>query len=355
VFTTRADTLYGATYVVLAPEHPVVGELFSVASNKDEVEAYIEQARKKTLLQRQEEEKEKTGVQLKGVAAVNPASGEELPVYIADYVLMGYGTGAIMAVPAHDERDFEFAKKFGLPVKQVIDAVAGDVVLPYTGDGVLINSKEMDGMSSGEAKRRIAEKTGGELKTMYRLRDWVFSRQRYWGEPIPIIHCDKCGAVAVPDEELPVVLPEVENYKPTGTGESPLAVIDEWVNTKCPKCGGEGKRETNTMPQWAGSSWYYLRYIDPTFKSALVDSEKEKGWMPVDMYVGGAEHATRHLIYARFWHRFLYEQGVVSTQEPFLQLQNVGLIMGEDGRKKSKRWGNVVNPDDVVARYGADT
>ncbi len=505
VFTTRPDTLFGATYCVLAPEHELVDELKGQIENWDEVEKYRDEVAKKTEIERTAEGKEKTGVELKGVKAINPANNEELPIFIADYVLAHYGTGAIMAVPAHDERDFEFAKKFGLEIKQVIipcaddsknppqngleeveretvivylkDAETGkyallnwhgtlegittgimggiengqtseeavlseieeesgitgvtitkklnwitsarycashknqnryaiahtylaevkniksqvevsdkekslhtlvwvdenevsDLLTPdhqkfiwkqiqkttyLDGDGRLVNSGKFDGMDSEEAKKAITEFVGGQMKTTYKLRDWVFSRQRYWGEPIPIIHCEKCGAVPVFEKNLPVILPEVESYEPTGTGESPLAGISEWVNTKCPKCGGAGKRETNTMPQWAGSSWYYLKYIDSKNDEVLVDKEKEKYWSPVDVYVGGAEHATRHLIYARFWHKFLYDIGAVNYKEPFERLQHVGLINAEDGRKMSKRWGNVVNPDDIVETFGADT
>jgi len=358
VFTTRPDTLFGATYCVLAPEHELVAELLeneeSGIKNKEEVKKYIEEVSKKTEIERTAEGKEKTGVELKGIKAINPANNEEIPVFIADYVLAHYGTGAIMAVPAHDERDYEFTKKFKLPVKEVISG--GDIKKEaYIGAGILVSSGQFDGMESGEAKRAITKFVGGEMKTTYKLRDWVFSRQRYWGEPIPLIHCEKCGVVPVPEEELPIVLPDVESYEPTGTGESPLANIAEWVNTKCPKCGGAGKRETNTMPQWAGSSWYYLRYIDPHNDVQLVEKQKEKYWSPVDVYVGGAEHATRHLIYARFWHKFLYDNGVVSHSEPFTRLHHVGLINAEDGRKMSKRWGNVINPDDIVETYGADT
>lgn len=358
VFTTRADTLFGATYLVLAPEHTVVHGLLTwgLAKNADEITVYVDETMHKTDLMRQEEAKEKTGVELKGVAAVNPATGEEISVWVADYVLMSYGTGAIMAVPAHDKRDFAFAQKFALPVRRVIQSTAGvEDELPYVGYGVLVDSKEFTGMSSEQAKYAITTKVNGGVTTMYKLRDWVFSRQRYWGEPIPIIHCKNCGTVPVPEEDLPVVLPEVEYYEPTGTGESPLAAIETWVNVKCPACGGPGRRETNTMPQWAGSSWYYLRYIDSKNDRHLINPDKERYWMPVDMYAGGAEHATRHLIYARFWHKFLCDIGVVTTTEPFRQLQNVGLVSGEDGRKMSKRWGNVISPDDVIRRFGADT
>ncbi|HTK33301.1 MAG TPA: alpha/beta fold hydrolase [Candidatus Paceibacterota bacterium] len=503
VFTTRPDTIYGVTYIVLAPEHPWVSELLPQLENKSEIEAYIAQAKLATEIERTDAKKEKTGVELKGIKATNPANGEEVPVWIADYVLADYGTGVVMAVPAHDERDFAFAKKFGLPVKTVIEplvirdqgldaikkdlpfserravvciikhwseekylmsfykkngwkgfivgglegdetaALAGareiqeetgyssavfvkdigkvhsqfyhevkkvnrfahfevayfelknsdcqdtseeekqlhdvvwlspreveeainreDIRLAwdffkkgpcFSGDGFLINSEKFTGKHSDSIRKDITLSVGGQWVNKYKLRDWVFSRQRYWGEPIPLIHCKKCGVVPVPEKDLPVKLPKVKSYEPTGTGESPLADIHKWVNVKCPKCKSPAKRETNTMPQWAGSSWYYLRYMDPKNKNALVDPKKEKYWAPVDMYVGGAEHATRHLIYARFWHKFLYDIGTVSTTEPFMKLQHVGLIMGEDGRKMSKRFGNVVNPDDIIKAYGADT
>ncbi len=508
VFTTRPDTLFGATYMVLAPEHQLMQELKDQIENWEEVEKYTQESQRKTEIERTAEGKEKSGVELKGVTVINPANNEKIPIFIADYVLTDYGTGAIMAVPAHDERDFEFAKKYNLPIKEVIaptfksmgkDAVRSDkpmterrtvdVIIKhwdkdkffvldwnksgndwysfviggiekgeyleeaalreakeetgyknmkavkriggeihsyfyaahkgvnrapvkrnciyielldgewenpaekhiknhdgvwikrsevadkinfpelkeywnifngrseelFIGVGELINSGKFDGMDSEEAKKAITEFVGGEMTTSYKLRDWVFSRQRYWGEPIPLIHCEKCGVVPVPEKELPLELPEVESYEPTGTGESPLATIEEWVNTTCLKCSGPAKRETNTMPQWAGSSWYYLRYIDPKNNNVLVDKEKEKYWSPVDFYVGGAEHATRHLIYARFWYKFLYDIGVVNYDEPFKKLQTVGLIMAEDGRKMSKRWGNVINPDDVIEKFGADT
>ncbi|MEN8252488.1 MAG: leucine--tRNA ligase [Patescibacteria group bacterium] len=354
VFTTRPDTLFGATYMVLAPEHALIEKLESQIGNIGDVVEYQKEAGKKTEIERTAEGKEKTGVSLDGVMAINPVNNEEIPVYIADYVLTDYGTGAIMAVPAHDERDWEFAKKYNLPIVEVISGGNVDETA-YTGDGKLVNSGEFDGVNMEEAKGKITEFAGGEMTTSYKLRDWVFSRQRYWGEPMPLIHCEKCGVVTVPEDELPLVLPEVESYEPTGTGESPLADVEEWVNTKCPECSAPAKRETNTMPQWAGSSWYYLRFIDPKNDNVLVDKEKEKYWSPVDFYVGGAEHATRHLIYARFWHKFLYDIGVVSYDEPFEKLQTVGLIMAEDGRKMSKRWGNVINPDDVIDRFGSDT
>jgi leucyl-tRNA synthetase len=509
VFTTRVDTLFGATYVVIAPEHKLIHELESKISNLPEIKKYEEQARTKSDLERTELQKDKTGVVIKGLKVVNPVNGKALPVYVGDYVLGSYGTGAVMAVPSHDERDFEFAVKHDLSIKEVIipkvidqhdppkegektvfreavqvilidpktekvlalkwkkfpwtTFITGGVekgedmkeaakreVLEETGyknikyvrtlggpveshfyanhkkenrkahftafvfelvndereqiseeekaihdlvwmtwkelgadknvkcseydiwidrmrnpvhafveDGVLIASGEFTGLTSEEAREKITallQKQGkGQKKVNYKLRDWVFSRQRYWGEPIPVVHCEKCGVVPISEDELPVELPKVKNYEPSGTGESPLANISEWVNTKCPKCEGPAKRETNTMPQWAGSSWYYLRYIDPNNDKALVDKKKEKYWSPVDFYVGGAEHATRHLIYARFWHKFLYDIGAVNYEEPFTRLQNVGLILAEDGRKMSKRWGNVINPDDVVETYGADS
>lgn len=507
VFTTRPDTLFGVTYVVLAPEHQLVGELLSAVENRVEVENYISKARQETEIERTDATKEKTGVELKGVTATNPANGEKVPVWISDYVLVDYGTGAVMAVPAHDKRDWDFAKKFNLPARFVvapdlkdypgefvfrkdepfierktirgilkhwsdnkyailrwksggpntfisggiedgenpvnaakreileetgyrnaefIQLVGGPVrayfyapvkkqnridlqqgilfklkndekseistdelakhsvewveadrvaelvkVSPvdrklfarileddlgeYLGDGVIVNSGRFDGKNLTVAKKEITDFVGGRRVIKYKLRDWVFSRQRYWGEPIPLVHCERCGVVAVPEKELPVTLPKVKFYEPTGTGESPLAAITKWVNVKCPTCKGPAKRETNTMPQWAGSSWYYLRYQDPKNRKILVDKTKEKYWSPVDLYVGGAEHATRHLIYARFWHKFLYDLGAVSSVEPFRKLQNVGLIMGEDGRKMSKRFGNVINPDEIIRVYGADT
>jgi leucyl-tRNA synthetase len=349
VFTTRPDTLFGATYMVVAPEHPLLVELKAQIQNWDEVAIYTATAVQKAEIDRTAEGKEKTGVKLQGIQAINPATKEEIPVFVADYVLADYGTGAIMAVPAHDERDFAFAQKFGLPLKKVISS--NDEL--STGYGVLENSGEFSGLQSDEAKKKITESVGGKLATTYKIKDWVFSRQRYWGEPIPIIHCPTHGAVAVPEEQLPVLLPEVTSYEPSGTGESPLATIAEWVNTTCPTCGGPAKRETNTMPQWAGSSWYYLRFMDPHNNAALVDPAKEKYWAPVDVYVGG-DHAVRHLIYARFWHKFLFDIGAVSTIEPFARLEFLGFILAEDGRKMSKRYGNVINPTDVVATYGAD-
>ncbi|MDD5032313.1 MAG: class I tRNA ligase family protein, partial [Patescibacteria group bacterium] len=336
----------------------------TTAEQKKAVEKYIEQSKKKSELERTDLAKEKTGV-FTGAYAINPVNQEKIPVWIADYVLMGYGTGAIMAVPGHDQRDREFAREYNLEVRRVVEPSEADQKLLddigqdyFIGVGISINSGFLNGLKTIDAKKKIIEwlekNKVGKKAVNYKLKDWVFSRQRYWGEPIPIIHCEKCGAVGVPEKDLPVKLPEVKHYEPTGTGESPLANIKDWVNTKCPKCGGAGKRETNTMPQWAGSSWYWLRYIDPKNKKALADKKKEKYWSPVDFYVGGAEHATRHLIYARFWHKFLFDIGVVNYPEPFTRLQHVGLILAEDGRKMSKRWGNVINPDEVVEKYGAD-
>lgn len=358
VFTTRPDTLFGATYMVVAPEHPLIKENLEKISNKKEVEEYLEKAKSKSDLERTELQKEKTGVELKGLKGVNPANGAELPIFVADYVLYGYGTGAIMSVPAHDERDFEFAKKYNLPIVAVVGSDFDVQEKPFTNEGVAINSDFLNNLPTPEAKKKmitwLEEKGIGQGKIQYKLRDWVFSRQRYWGEPIPLVNCEKCGWVAVPESELPLELPNVKNYEPSGTGESPLATISDWVNTICPQCSGPAKRETNTMPQWAGSCWYYLRYEDPHNNNELVSKEKEKYWSPIDLYVGGAEHATRHLIYARFWHKFLFDIGVVGYDEPFTRLQNVGLILAEDGRKMSKRWNNVINPDEVVAEYGAD-
>jgi len=357
VFTTRPDTLFGATYLVLAPEHPWVRALWDTphddaVTNKAEIAAYVKAAGEKNEIERLDATKEKTGVEILGIKAINPATGALIPVYIADYVLAHYGTGAIMAVPAHDERDFAFAQKYDIPMVQVIE---GEQSLPFSGhEGTLINSGDFTGLEVSEAKKKITLAYEGKLTQTYRLKDWVFSRQRYWGEPIPVIHCAACGVVPVPDSELPVMLPEVENYAPTGTGESPLATIEEWVNVPCPKCGASAKRETNTMPQWAGSSWYYLRFIDPSNDTALIDPEKEKKWSPVDVYVGG-DHAVRHLIYARFWHKFLFDINVVTSEEPFSRIEFLGFILAEDGRKMSKRWGNIINPSVIVKQNGADT
>ncbi len=359
VFTTRADTLFGATYLVVAPEHPIIERLSPQIDNIKEVRKYVAKASKRTEIERTAEGKDKTGVKLEGLTAINPVNNKEIPIWVADYVLPDYGTGAIMAVPAHDERDYQFAKKFNLPVIQVIGEDLPTRLenwgQAYAGYGKLINSGNFTGMESTKAKGAITKLARGQMVTKYKLRDWVFSRQRYWGEPIPIIHCPKCGVVPVPEKELPVVLPKVKSYEPTGTGESPLAAISKWVNVKCPICGEKAKRETNTMPQWAGSSWYHLRYIDPKNNKALVDKKKEKYWSPVDVYVGGTEHATRHLIYARFWHKFLFDIGAVSQTEPYARLKNQGMILGADNRKMSKRWGNVINPDDIVRDFGADT
>ncbi|CAG9611272.1 Leucine--tRNA ligase [Bacillus rhizoplanae] len=356
VFTTRPDTLFGATYCVLAPEHALVAEI-TTADQKEAVEAYIDSVKAKSDLERTELAKEKTGV-FTGAYAINPVNGEKLPIWIADYVLASYGTGAVMAVPAHDERDYEFAKTFELPMKEVVEG--GDITKEaHTGDGAHVNSAFLDGLNKEEAIAKMIEwlevTSAGNQKVTYRLRDWLFSRQRYWGEPIPIIHWEDGTMSAVKEEELPLVLPKTENIRPSGTGESPLANIDEWVNVVDPVTGKKGRRETNTMPQWAGSCWYYLRYIDPKNSETLADPEKIKQWLPVDIYIGGAEHAVLHLLYARFWHKVLYDVGVVPTKEPFQQLFNQGMILGENNEKMSKSKGNVVNPDDIVASHGADT
>jgi leucyl-tRNA synthetase len=361
VFTTRPDTIFGATYVVLAPEHPLVETLAGSINNIEAVRAYAEEAATKQEQDRVAEGKNKTGIKFEGVMAVNPANGKELPIFVADYVLGNYGTGAIMAVPAHDVRDFEFAQKFGVDIKLVIqsDSVTEPLTEAYTGNGTLVNSDFLNGLSVADATEAIIAKLehqgSGERATTYKLRDWVFSRQRYWGEPIPLIHCASCGIVPVPDDQLPVVLPQVEQYEPTGTGESPLATIDGWVNVPCPQCGGAGKRETNTMPQWAGSCWYYLRYTDPHNDTAFADPEKLKRWIPVDVYFGGMEHTTLHLLYSRFWHLFLYDLGLVPSPEPYTKRVPHGIILAADGEKMSKSRGNVINPDDIVGQYGADT
>lgn len=356
VFTTRPDTLFGCSYVAICPEHPILEKIKDTINNWAEVAQYIEQAKNKTDLDRTDLNKDKTGVALIGCQAINPVNGQAVPIFVADYVLSGYGCGAIMAVPAHDERDYDFAQKYNLPINPVISS--DNTELPYTGSGKLINSDFLNDLTVEAATEKIItwleERGVGQKYTTYRLKDWTFSRQRYWGEPIPMIHCNHCGTVAMPENQLPLALPMVEHYEPSGTGESPLVNITEWLETTCPICGRMAKREANTMPQWAGSSWYYLRYIDPQNKQALVDKNLEKEWSPVDLYVGGAEHATRHLIYARFWHKFLYDIGVVNHPEPFTKLRHVGLIMGSDSRKMSKRWGNVVNPDDMIEQFGAD-
>ena len=359
VYTTRPDTLFGATYMVISPEHPIIEERKDLIANYADVVAYREAAARKSDFERTELNKDKTGVQLDGVRAINPLTGTEIPVWVSDYVLMGYGTGAIMAVPAHDTRDWEFAKKFGMPI---IEVVAGGNVQEeaYTDiqDGVMVNSDFLNGMKVAEAKRAIidylVEKGIGHRKINFKLRDWVFSRQRYWGEPIPLVNCPCCGWVALPEDQLPLKLPEVESYEPTDNGESPLAAMTDWVNTTCPKCGGPAQRETDTMPQWAGSSWYFLRYIDPTNDGCLADPEELKYWLPVDWYNGGMEHTTLHLLYSRFWHKFLYDIGVVPSKEPYQKRTSHGMILGANGEKMSKSRGNVINPDDVVREIGAD-
>ncbi len=356
IFTTRPDTLFGATYMVLAPEHPLV-EKVTTPGQRAAVDAYRTEASRKSELERTQLEKEKTGV-FTGGYAINPVNNEKIPIWVADYVMMGYGTGAIMAVPAHDTRDFEFAKKFGLEIRTVVQPPQGIDPQGFTGDGISVNSGLITGLATPEAKKKITawleEKKLGKATVQYKLRDWLFSRQRYWGEPIPIVHCPQHGTVPVPENELPLLLPEMKDYSPSGSAEPPLAKATDWVNTKCPLCGGPAKRETNTMPQWAGSCWYYLRYIDPNNSTAFVAKDKEKYWMPVDLYVGGAEHAVLHLLYSRFWHKVLFDLGHVSTPEPFMRLVNQGMILGEDNQKMSKSRGNVINPDDVVSEYGAD-
>ena len=360
IYTTRPDTLFGATYMVMSPEHPYIEKWADRITNMDAVREYQEVSARKSDFERTEMAKDKTGVRLEGVAAINPVNGKEIPIFISDYVLMSYGTGAIMAVPAHDTRDWEFAKKFGLPIIEVVKG--GDVEKEAFTDcatGIMVNSGFLDGLTVEEAKKAIIkwleEQKKGETKVNYKLRDWVFSRQRYWGEPIPLVNCPKCGWVAIPESELPLRLPEVESYEPTDNGESPLAKLTDWVKTTCPCCGGPAERETDTMPQWAGSSWYFLRYCDPHNVNALAAKEALDYWMPVDWYNGGMEHTTLHLLYSRFWHKFLYDIGVVSCKEPYAKRTSHGMILGENGEKMSKSRGNVVNPDDVVAQYGADT
>ncbi len=360
IYTTRPDTLFGATYMVLSPEHPYIDKFKDEINNMDEILAYREMAARKSDFERTELAKDKTGVLLDGIKAINPVNGKEIPIWISDYVLMSYGTGAIMAVPAHDERDWEFAKKFDLPIIEVV--AGGDVqnaAFTDVATGTMVNSGFLNGMEVAEAKKAIIEfltKEGiGHSKRNYKLRDWVFSRQRYWGEPIPIVKCDKCGYVPIPESELPLELPEVESYMPTDNGESPLAAMTDWVQTTCPCCGGPAKRETDTMPQWAGSSWYYLRYTDPTNNEALASPEALKYWLPVDWYNGGMEHTTLHLLYSRFWHKFLYDQKVVPCPEPYQKRTSHGMILGSNGEKMSKSRGNVVNPDDIINEFGADT
>lgn len=358
IYTTRPDTLYGVTFMVIAPEHPIIDENSSMISNMDEISAYRAECAKKTEFERTQLVKGKTGVKIDGLTAINPVNGKEIPVYISDYVMMGYGTGAIMAVPAHDQRDYEFAKKFGIDIIEVIKG--GDISKEaYTGDGEMVNSGVLNGMTnkkdSIEKMLEYLEQKGiGEKGVQYKMKDWAFNRQRYWGEPIPIIYCEHCGMVAVPYDELPLKLPEVENFVPGSDGESPLAKIDSFVNCKCPKCGAPAKRETDTMPQWAGSSWYYLRYCDPHNDKELASKESLEYWMPVDWYNGGMEHVTRHMIYSRFWHKFLYDIGVVNTDEPYMKRTAQGLILGPDGEKMSKSKGNVIDPLDVIKAYGAD-
>ncbi len=362
IYTTRPDTLFGVTYMVLSPEHPMIDKYKDEIKNWDDVVAYREMAARKSDFERTELAKEKTGVAIDGLTAVNPVNGKEIPIWISDYVLMTYGTGAIMAVPAHDERDWEFAKKFGLPI---VEVVAGspvgveEAVYTDVAEGMLVNSDFLNGLNVAEAKKKIVEflteKGIGEKKTNFKLRDWVFSRQRYWGEPIPIVECEKCGFVPLDESELPLELPEVESYMPTDNGESPLAAMADWVNTTCPCCGGPAKRETDTMPQWAGSSWYFLRYTDPKNEDTLASKEALEYWMPVDWYNGGMEHTTLHLLYSRFWHKFLYDEKVVPCPEPYQKRTSHGMILGSNGEKMSKSRGNVVNPDDIVRDYGADT
>ena len=364
IYTTRCDTLFGVTYMVVSPEHPYLDKYKDRIKNWDEIAAYREQAARKSDFERAELAKDKTGVQIDGLSAINPVNQKEVPVWVSDYVLMSYGTGAIMAVPGHDERDWEFAKKFGLPIIQVVakngeEVDINEAAFTDVATGVLINSDFLNGLEVKDAKNKMLaflEENGiGTAKVNYKLRDWVFSRQRYWGEPIPIVHCDKCGYVPVDESELPLLLPEVDSYMPTDNGESPLAAMTDWVNTTCPCCGGPAKRETDTMPQWAGSSWYFLRYTDPKNQEALASKEALDYWMPVDWYNGGMEHTTLHLLYSRFWHKFLYDQGVVPCPEPYQKRTSHGMILGENGEKMSKSRGNVVNPDDIVREYGADT
>lgn len=363
VYTTRPDTMFGATYMVVAPEHPIISKLADKILNMDEIEKYKEEASRKSDFERTEIEKDKTGVEIKGIMAINPADGKEIPIWISDYVLITYGTGAIMAVPAHDERDFAFATKFGLPIKQVITNKENDVSIEngaYSdkSDGYLINSDFLNGLPVNEAINKmikfLEDKNIGTKKVNYKLRDWVFSRQRYWGEPIPMVYCDKCGWVPLDEKDLPLVLPEVDEFKPGENGESPLAALNDWINTTCPHCGGSAKRETDTMPQWAGSSWYFLRYIDPHNDKEFASKDALNYWLPIDWYNGGMEHTTLHLLYSRFWHKFLYDIGKVPTKEPYAKRTSHGMILGGNGEKMSKSKGNVVNPDDIVKEFGAD-
>lgn len=360
VYTTRPDTLFGVTYMVVSPEHPMIDELKDKITNYSDLIEYRDFASKKSDFERTELAKEKTGVQISGIMAINPVNGKQIPIWVSDYVLMSYGTGAIMAVPGHDTRDWEFAKKFNLPIIEVV--AGGNVEKSAFTDiesGKMINSDFLNGLDVSDAKKKISdwleEKKLGQRKVNFKLRDWVFSRQRYWGEPIPLVHCDKCGWVPVPEDQLPVLLPEVESYEPTDNGESPLAKMTDWVNTTCPKCGGPGQRETDTMPQWAGSSWYFLRYTDTNNHNELASEENLKYWLPIDWYNGGMEHTTLHLLYSRFWHKFLYDCGIVPTPEPYQKRTSHGMVLGENGEKMSKSRGNVVNPDDIVKEFGADT
>lgn len=360
IYTTRADTLYGATYMVISPEHPMIEKWADKISNMDEIKKYQEAAARKSDFERTEVAKEKTGVRIDGVNAINPVNNKEIPIFISDYVLVSYGTGAIMAVPAHDTRDWEFAKKFDLPIIEVVKG--GNVQEEAYTDcakGIMVNSGMLDGLTVDEAKKKIIDwltsEGKGHSKVNYKLRDWVFSRQRYWGEPIPMVYCEKCGYIPIDEKDLPLRLPMVESYEPTDNGESPLAKMTDWINTTCPCCGGKAKRETDTMPQWAGSSWYYLRYMDPHNKNAIASKEALNYWSPVDWYNGGMEHTTLHLLYSRFWHKFLYDIGVVPTPEPYAKRTSHGMILGENGEKMSKSRGNVVNPDEIVDEYGADT
>ena len=362
VYTTRPDTLFGATYMVISPEHPMIEKWADKLNNIEDVRAYREEAARKSDFERTELNKDKTGVKLDGVAAINPVNGKQIPIFVSDYVLMGYGTGAIMAVPAHDDRDWEFAKKFGCEIIEVVSGGEDVQKAAFTAKdetGILVNSDFLNGKTVKDAIPAMIEWLGekgiGHAKVQYKLRDWVFSRQRYWGEPIPIVKCDKCGYVALPEDQLPLELPNVTSYEPTDNGESPLAHMTDWVNTTCPCCGGPAKRETDTMPQWAGSSWYFLRYMDPHNDKALASPEALKYWSPVDWYNGGMEHTTLHLLYSRFWHKFLYDIGVVPTKEPYAKRTSHGMILGENGEKMSKSRGNVVNPDEIVDTYGADT
>ena len=360
VFTTRPDTLYGVTFMVMAPEHPLIKKHENIIGNMDEIREYQEESKKKTEFERVQLAKSKTGAEIKGLTVINPVNGEEVPIWVADYVMMGYGTGAIMGVPGHDQRDWDFAKKYNIPIIEVIGG--GNVeeeAFTDVEDGILVNSGMINGLRVKDAIEKITDylvkNNFGEAKVNYKMKDWAFNRQRYWGEPIPIIHCPHCGMVHVPEDELPLLLPEVENFHPTDSGESPLANIPEWVNVKCPVCGEDARRETDTMPQWAGSSWYFLRYIDPHNNEAIASKEKFDYWGPVDWYNGGMEHVTRHLIYSRFWHRFLYDIGAVTFKEPYAKRTAQGLILGSDGEKMSKSRGNVVNPNDIIDEYGADT